>query len=437
MSDKLWSEVVTFLRQDAGLLRDTIGPPGIKKLIPEIQVYSSNLDITRLKQVVFNKSAVGKAPLLALASGFGRARPVFSNSVFVVFQMVSSSDVHVKSFETALLNALVSMQQKTDEEGAPSRGEMSHLLRRPVVGKSPKKRVVAALQAPTLLNIWSLSSSWKLQWAELGDHASLQEASLLNAEPWGGGDEDVTAVLVTSPIQIKNAQRIFPKAAHIWILHNGQPRLIPSNITDSIDGYIVLSKKVLVVQQSQNPSLLRKPSWVIPPSYEAKRTYRWRKNTPWTMKSRFIDRNEYFKELFEQTSHMLAERNLHLTMYGQDTPGGFLNNEEKLSLYKRCSCYVTTLPPWSGFGLAEHECLAAGVPIAGLMWGDLETDLKGQYASLVANLDELVEQAQQLCIDKAYAAEISESGLQYIRDSRTRSSMDEAVSKFIAEVKKL
>lgn len=151
------------------------------------------------------------------------------------------------------------------------------------------------------------------------------------------------------------------------------------------------------------------------------------------MNSRIQSRHNIFLRMINSVTELAAERDIEVVLYGQDAPGGFLDDEAKRALYGACSCYVSPMPPWAGFGLAQHECFAAGVPVAGLMWGDLREEMPG-YAGLCDTLDDLVDQVERLCTDEAHALELSHIGLDYIATHRTQRTMDDAVARLVEEL---
>jgi hypothetical protein len=129
----------------------------------------------------------------------------------------------------------------------------------------------------------------------------------------------------------------------------------------------------------------------------------------------------------------LQDRGIAVEIYGQDAPAGFLDDRAKRALGAECSCYVSPLPPWAGFGLAQHECFAAGVPVAGLIWGDLREEMPG-YGGLTESLDDLADQVVRICTDESYAQQLSAIGLDYIARHRTMLTMEVAVERLVDEL---
>jgi glycosyltransferase involved in cell wall biosynthesis len=153
------------------------------------------------------------------------------------------------------------------------------------------------------------------------------------------------------------------------------------------------------------------------------------------MKSRPSTRDRYDLALTHQVIELAKQRSVDIVMYGQETAGGFLDSRAKYDLQGACSCYVSPLPPWAGFGLAQHECLSAGVPLAGLIWGDLEEELPAPYPALTETLDDLAEAVERLCTEQSFAEALSEAGLAYIAQHRTKTQTERSIQRFLGEVR--
>lgn len=414
--DPYWQAVIDALRYQSNAV--TAGPDELKCFVPGLLSLS---EVTCVPQrLVCHKGMIDRLPQPLLAACLGRATVTFANEVFVVFEISEANNPHARALEIDLARRFAT------PPAAP--GPM--LRQRPRMTWASAPRVVAALQSPTLLNVWARSSKWKLEVAELGDHEELSESALLDAPRWDGRSDGVVAVLVTSPAQLDSAEQLLPKSARIWVLHRAQAGLLPPPLMPRVDGIVTLSRRVRDMQRALHPELLSLPSWIIPPSYSAAVQWTWRKGLAWMMQSRPATRSSIDSALVQQTVELLRARDLDLTVYGQDTAGGFLDAGGKAALREACSCYVSPLPPWAGFGLAQHECMAAGVPIAGLTWGDLSDEMLADYTSLCEDLDSLAAAIERLCLSENYARTISAIGLDYIAGHRTRRTMDDAVERF-------
>jgi len=430
--DSYWAGLAEFLTSAPAGFGVSLAPRSVAEAIPALTPFEEWDRFQIINRVIVHKGLVGEIPNGLLQGLFGTARSSFANEVFVVYEITPTKDDHVRAAEAALAENAVSGGMRA----ASSQRSGQTLLRKPRATPyaSCRRRVVAALQSPTLLNNWARSKKWDLQVAEIGDHEGLSEASLLSVAKWDGAYSDIVAVLVTTPAQLANAARAFPSAKRIWIPHNGQGHLIPRQVLEQIDGIVTLSRKVLDLQRTQIPELLEKPAWTIPPSYVPTHEFGWSENAAWSMKSRPGTRHEYDLALFAQCQERASKLGIQIKLFGQDTPGGFLGNNARAALYKSCSCYVSALPPWAGFGLAQHECMAAGVPVAGLYWGDVGERYGRKYPALVDDLDSLAEVVKELCGDRKFAMRVSEAGHGYIEQCFSPMAMDQAIEQFIEEI---
>jgi hypothetical protein len=424
--DRYWSELAEFLGKPGNPGRYTPRGPvvshwSVQRTIPGVLEFGAIGDAEHLGCIVIHKGRIEQVPERLLARCFGRAQPIFANEVFVVFELSSSADPHVRTLEKRL-----------DQRFADPALTVDTLLRRPAkqhLAAAP--RVIAALQAPTLLNEWAKSSAWRLEVAKLGDHGGLAEANLLTAPMWDDDPAGIAAVLVSSHLQLENARSRFPNARKIWILHTGRAPAPPFPL---IDGVIALSRRVIDLQRTRSSLLMTKPTWIIPPAYEASAIYRWHPDRAWTMNSRPSTRSPEPTALLDLTIALARQRGVEVTTYGQGTAAGFLDDEARLALQRASSCYVSPMPPWSGFGLAQHECFAAGTPVAGLIWGDLREEMPVPYDALCDDLDSLADRIKRLATDKGYANAISAAGLEYIRTCRTAARMNEAIADAVSAI---
>jgi hypothetical protein len=276
------------------------------------------------------------------------------------------------------------------------------------------------LQSPTLLNKLAKSSHWQLEVADLGD-ASLAEAELLTVPRYDAGEPHL--VVVATPEHLRRARERWPRAKHVWAVHNARP----SMIAPEGEGLPVLafSRRVAGLQRHMRPSL-RIDS--VRPFYEAKPIWSWKPGSVWMMLSRPETRHPTHL-VFNETVCTWA--GVTPTVFGEGQPGGFLR--DPTVVMRECSAYLSSLPFWAGFGLAQHECFAAGVPLVCSRWGDTPEEIPLAYSCLV---DDLFEQAQALRLiaspeGKPFAEQMSQLGLQYIADHRTLPSMEEDIERFL------
>lgn len=278
--------------------------------------------------------------------------------------------------------------------------------------------IVFALQSPTLLNQLARTTAWQLTTYDLGDTAGLIEKRWL-AVPWFAGERrSVDFVAVCTPHQYQRAGNLFPRARLVWVLHNGQPHMTPQV------GKLALafSRRVAALHAARAPNLR---IGVAVPAYTPEP--RWQSWGPrvWTLLNRPThDRSEYLANI--QT----LARGYPLEAYGQGWTAGVLEGPARLQLEARSAAYLTPLPDWAGFGLAQHECLARGVPLVGSRWGDLGTELDPAYDALVddpaaqrAALARLHDPAE----GPAYAAHLSRLGLAFIDRCRSQENMDTSI----------
>lgn len=283
-----------------------------------------------------------------------------------------------------------------------------------------KPRVVFALQSPTLLNKLVASSHWTLEVADLGD-SSFAERELLQAPLYSSGD--VELVVVATPAHLSRARSRWPTARHVWAVHNGRPDMLHADA----DGLPVLafSHRVAQLQRWVRPHLVID---YIRPFYVAYPIWTWKRNCVWMMLSR-PDTRHPTHTVFNDT--VVAWAGVTPLVFGEGQPGGFL--PDPTPYLRSSSAYLSSLPFWAGFGLAQHECFAAGVPLVCSRWGDTPEEIPASYTALV---DDLFEQAQALKLiasedGRAYAERMSAIGLQYISEKRTLASMEEDIERFL------
>lgn len=280
-----------------------------------------------------------------------------------------------------------------------------------------KPLVVWALQAPTLLNLLARSAAWRLTVADLGDASMLKEAELLRAERYRSGDPAV--VFVCTPDHLAAARQRFPRSRHVWVLHNGRRQLLPP--TADVAETLCLSHHVARLQQRDGIT-----GHVVVPAYEPSLGFRWTPNKLFVMMSRPSSRTGEREHLLNMVERASGKR---ATRYGQDQAGGFLY--DRAAVYADCSGYLSALPDWAGFGLAEHEALAAGVPVIGnRRWGDMEEELP-DYSGLQGSVSEQGRAAKRVAEDAEFAAQLSERGIEFISAHRTRARMDAGITSLL------
>lgn len=269
--------------------------------------------------------------------------------------------------------------------------------------------VVWALQAPTLLERLSRTDKWRLEVADLEDSDGNAENSLLSVPSYEGGRPYI--VFVCTERQFANARRLFPGSRIIWVLHNGKdgpPSKVPERVAFS----------------NHVARLHGGDVHVLVPAYEAKPRYEWKSDCVWTMMSRPQNRRP---DRMRITRILERASGVPVRLYGQDQPGGFLDAEARESLMRLCTAYVSSLPDWAGFGLAEHECFEAGVPVIGnLEWGDMREENLG-YRGLSETLVGQITALRAVATNPDFAMELSEAGIAFIDRCRSRMRMDRSI----------
>lgn len=283
-----------------------------------------------------------------------------------------------------------------------------------------KPRVVFALQSPTLLNKLVASSHWTLEVADLGD-STFAERSLLQVPLYSSGD--VELVVVATPEHLRHARVRWPTARHVWAVHNGRPNMLHPDA----DGLPVLafSHRVAELQRWVRPHLTID---YVRPFYLPAPIWEWKPDCVWMMLSRPETRHPTHT-VFNDT--VVFWSGVNALIFGEGQPCGFL--PDPTPYLRNCSAYLSSLPFWAGFGLAQHECFAAGAPLVCSRWGDTPEEIPASYTALV---DDLFEQAQVLKLiasadGEAYAQRMSQIGLEYVASRRTLASMDEDIERFL------
>lgn len=301
-----------------------------------------------------------------------------------------------------------------------------------------KPVVVAALQSPHLLNIWADSDEWDLYYGLLGDHDGLEEARDLALKSFtssGRKLDEVSAVLVTTPDQLFRARELFRRAKIYWVVHTGFfLEVFPSEHVDKVDGVITLTNAIMDIQTKHKTELTKKANFVITPFYVAKPLWSWQGGLLWTIRSRISTRMPVERERLLRVIDGIAKRRMsgeQLFFYGSEAPDGYITTIDKERIMSSSSGYISALPNDAGFGLAEHEALAAGVPIVGSRWGDMEAEMPEAYECLVDDEDKMIEYALRLARDKEFAEKMSSIGLEYIKNYRTRETMDAQIREFV------
>jgi len=286
--------------------------------------------------------------------------------------------------------------------------------------------VVAAVQSPTLLNILGRSQEWSFRAMPLGDHEGLQEVSMLTVPTWDPHrDRMPEIVLVCSPEHYQRASRFWPDAKLLWVIHNGYERhILPTEYEGRIAGAVCFSHMVRWLASVDRDKI---PFHFISPAYEADPVWSWAPSKLWSLRSRPSTRNDDRNTIIPAIT-----RGLSHTAYGQDQPAGFATGAKKAELLSSCSGFLSALPRSAGFGLAEHEAFAAGVPVVGGWWGDVREEMSPEYWALSDDLRHMAEASRRLCERPDGAQELSQMGLDYVRKYRSAARMDETIRDLVS-----
>jgi len=255
--------------------------------------------------------------------------------------------------------------------------------------------VLWALQSPTLLNLLRATDAWDLRVEALGDHEGLAEADQGRCPGLAGEEPDV--IFVCSPRQLESAQAIARAHGHrpriVWVAHNGtEGGLVPRSWGGAL---LVMSAanvhthapsgrdQVFVIRPHIAPRFDGRVARVLGqrPKVEAL----------WGMRNRPTSRDVQQRMRTEQLARCVEEADVAgiYQLYGQDTPGGYLTEEERDALFFDGIAYVSSVPTNAGFGLAEHEALALGSRLIAFAWGDARLTLAG-YPGIVHSSEQMV-----------------------------------------------
>lgn len=287
--------------------------------------------------------------------------------------------------------------------------------------------VVAAYQSPGLVNILAKSRAWSMRTYPLGDHEGLAEIAEMAVPDWTPeADPDPDVIIVCSPAQFLAATDAWPAAKILWAVHNGYERwLLPEEYETRVAGALCFSEKVRWLQQPGK----RVRHFVLSPAYEATPVWSWAPSDLWTLRNRPAGRGDDVDIVIAAITE-----GMNHTTFGQLQPGGFADAKKKAALRSRSSGYVSAMQRTAGFGLAEHEAFAAGVPVIGGWWGDLGGEMSRDYWGLQHRLYDMREAAVRVCRDEWGARALSWLGLEYIRKYRTLDRMDATVVELLAAI---
>jgi len=297
--------------------------------------------------------------------------------------------------------------------------------------------VLFAAQAPTLLNLLANTDAWDLRCEPMGDAAGLAESALLDPRIKGLDHETPDLIVVCSPDHLRAAEQLQADIGQhipvVWAAHNGyEPHLthkwqgpvltfstnnIHAHVPDSREQVYVIRPHLPIVDLHPRQAMCAAPH----PFF-------------WTMQNRPSTRNiitQTRTSLVARAVDELSGQGVHLRVYGQDQTHGFLSPEARREHLIWCPAYVSGLPSCAGFGLAEHEALAAGSPLIAYAWGDTFVTLAG-YPGLVHSFDQLKERLALRALDDIRERSAWKSaGFDLLQTHYTRRIMEQGIERLL------
>jgi hypothetical protein len=268
--------------------------------------------------------------------------------------------------------------------------------------------ILFALQAPTLLNNFAqIPEVWDVRYVKTGP-VDFAEESLLEVPEWDGAplslfvgcDASHEAWAVSHLLDVPS----------YTMIHTSDPNGM---------GGRQFGKHLIGMQRHG----LNLAAWHLKPksthylsiAYEAKPSWTWAPDEPWSVMSRPQHRRP-------GTQARMA--------FGQDQPDGFLVGAARAEVLANSSCYVSMVGPEAGVGLMEHEAMAAGVPVVARAWGDL-LDNMPDYPGIARDDSELLALALQCSVNRGFAEHVAEAGLRYTKLFRTRESLVQSATSLL------
>ena len=286
-------------------------------------------------------------------------------------------------------------------------------------------RIIAAMQAPTLLQRLSQAKQWRIETLDAGDSA-LQEASLCKLPQWDGDLTGVVAAWACSPAHVEWFQNYCRGVPIWWLGHNVKPELYPT-----------VARRLPLLCFTQHslgvlaPLHLGEHRAHVVPRYDPEPVWRWQAGMSWAMRSRPKHRFADEVSRLEWVVAQAQERRPHTHLrFGEGQPGGFVDEAGKRAVSASCSAYVSSLPPWTGIQQGEHEAMALGCPMITAPNQDYATG--GLVSPCVAESE--VDQVAALarCLDHpGVAAEASAAGLAYVARWHGAARSEESVCSYL------
>lgn len=304
----------------------------------------------------------------------------------------------------------------------------------------PRRPIVLfALQAPTLLNLLVDTYAWDLRCQPMGDAGALAETALLDPRIRGLEGDVPDLMVVCSPDHLRAAEQLQADLGKhipiVWAAHNGYETHLTHKWAGPLLTFSANNLHAHVPDSRENVFVIRPhvPLREIHPRAHqnveagAHRFF-------WTMQNRPETRSIVTQTrvaLLARAVDELRDAGVRLTVYGQGHPGGFLPPDKRAEHLCWCPAYVSALPSCAGFGLAEHEALAAGSPLISYAWGDTFVTL-ADYPGLVHNLEGLKRQLLHLSVDDGCERKrYKEAGFYALSTHYTRRFMEDGIIRLL------
>ena len=283
---------------------------------------------------------------------------------------------------------------------------------------------VWAHQSPTLLNLFRASPEWDLRVADLGD-CSFQEKDLLTClveQPDQIAHPD--AVFVCAPGHFCRARKAWPKAKLVWVFHQGYPNREPQEAKECCAA-VCFHPAIAAMLETFSVR-------VLTPHFPVSHQWKFGPTDAYMMMSRPRSRPMMQiaanKELLQAVETATGKR---AWWYGEQAPDGF--RADPSTLYAEHACYLSRLPWRSGIGLAEHEAMAAGMPMVGAAWGAYWETWNNHMR--YCDTDMIAAEAKEIMTSRTRAENLSELQQRYVGATYSTENMNDSIARFIGSLK--
>lgn len=118
--DSHWAGLIEFLSSVPAGFGVSLAPRSVAEAIPALTPFEQWDRFQAIARVIVHKGLVGEIPNGLLESLFGTAQPSFANEVFVVYEIISTKDEHVRAAEVALAERAVGTGGHASAEITPA-----------------------------------------------------------------------------------------------------------------------------------------------------------------------------------------------------------------------------------------------------------------------------------------------------------------------------